>query len=148
MVKPYIGPFFPELPRGLEQRKGAVDIGLDEVLGPDNGPVHMAFCGKVNDNADLVGLEQLLHPGMVADITPLEDVSARAEFPVDILEVHQVPCIGQLVVVNDPAAEIRLLQNIADETGSDKACAAGDHDVRRRQEFCPDLIHEMASFHV
>ena len=40
--------------RGLQQGKGAVDIGLDKITRAMDGTIHMAFSGKIDDGYRLI----------------------------------------------------------------------------------------------
>ena len=48
--------------------EGANDVGLDEVLGPVNRAVHMAFRREIDDGARSVFREQPAHQLRIADI--------------------------------------------------------------------------------
>ena len=120
-----------EGPQGVEEGVGAVDVGQDELAGVVDRPVDVGLGGEVDDGLD-AGEE-------AADQVPVADV-AEDEFVagvvLDVLEVVEVPGIGQLVQVDD----LRLLvaaEEEADEVAADEARPARDEDRSCRRGSVP-----------
>src|SRR5258708_12214173 len=84
-------------PRFLEQGEGAEDIGLNELGGPVNGTIDVAFRGEVNDGAWRVPFEEAPHQFPVADI-PVDKHVLRVvlEGP----EIRRIARVGELVQVD------------------------------------------------
>ena len=111
--------------RRLEEVEGAHDVREDELGGPLDGAVHVALGREVAHRVDAVLGEDCVHPLEAADVLPQEDVAAGEAF-FEIAQVFGVPGVGQLVHVDEPALEARLLQQGTDEVAADEAAAAGD----------------------
>ena len=50
MVEPYIRSSCPQLTTYFEQVERAVDVRFNKLFGSEDGPVHMAFSGEMDDN--------------------------------------------------------------------------------------------------
>ena len=82
----------------------------------------MALSREVYDIVKVILLEQGRYQFLVADIPLDEDVPG---VPFHVLQVFQVPGVGQLVQV-DQENVIVLFQHVVDEVGANEAGAAGD----------------------
>ncbi len=87
------------------------DIGPDEHLGAHDGAVHMGFRGKMDNSVHLLPLEDRSHHVPVAHVPPDKPV---AGISLDLLQVLQVPGIGQGIEVRNPGSGIPL-QEMVDE---------------------------------
>jgi len=125
---------FPGIASDIEEGVGTHDIGAHKGFGAEDGPVHMAFRGKVHDGVDAVFGKDALNEGAVADVTFYKKVPALAarfsrKLPIarlDIGKVFKVARIGQGVKVDDSSCKIVLGKEPVDEVGTDKTGAAGD----------------------
>ena len=95
MVKQRILPVLPVVPGGFQQGKGPQDVGVDKLQGPGDGPVHVAFRGKMDHRIDIVFLEDPRQPVRVPDIGPFKKVSAASEARFHVREAFQVSRVGQ-----------------------------------------------------
>src|SRR5512143_4072371 len=102
----------------------------------------MAFRGEVDNGADMVLLHDSRDVLMVLDVPAFEDIALSAEFPLNIGQVHEIAGIGQLVVVDERAPEVRSFKDVPDEIGPDESGPAGHEDVRgpRVERFCFALL--------
>ena len=62
--------------RGLQQGKGAADIGADKITRAMDGTIHMAFSGKIDDGYRLILGDQGIDAGAIGNIT-LHEGKAR-----------------------------------------------------------------------
>src|SRR5580704_13085723 len=90
--------------RSFKQMKRSEHVGAKEGFGAQNGPIDMAFGGKVDDRRRPVIGEQPVHGLAVADIAPDEDMVGVA---LKRSEVAQVACIGEKIEVDHPAFVLR-----------------------------------------
>src|SRR4029077_5407495 len=81
----------------FQQTERAVYVGANELLGPVNGTIHVAFRREVNDGARLVIPEQFTHEFPVGDVSMNKPVAPVRQ---DRLEVADVPGIGEVVQIN------------------------------------------------
>ncbi len=81
----------------IDQRKGAVDVGLYEYARVFDGVVDMAFGREMDDAADVVFIEDELDQFAVADVALDEFV---AGIVLCFFEVVQIACIGQQVKID------------------------------------------------
>ncbi len=95
----------------------------------------MAFSGEMDDRIDVVFDAKFFHENFVADISLNEEV---AGIVLDGGKVTEVGSIGQKIEIDDLFA---LLQAVADECGTDKACAAGDKKAFKRWMHRPVNSH-------
>ena len=117
--------------RGLQQREGADDIGLDELGRAVDGAVHMALGGEMHDRARTVGSEQAVDRLAIADIGLREHV-ARVAFQRG--ERLAVACVGQLVDADD-GIRACVTQPAEHEVRTDEPRPARYEDIG--QLFCP-----------
>ena len=115
VMEPYIPPLPPETACCFERVKCANDVRLDKISRPDNGTVHMAFSGKVDDCSYVVFTQYLRNMFVIANISVLKYILLLAFLPCDIRQVQQIAGIGKLIVINDHAREFRPPQNVSDE---------------------------------
>ena len=130
MMKPHVFSSRPRLTGRFEQREGAVDVRFHEILGPENGPVHMAFSGKMDNHSRLRMRSNTFLTFSKSQMSPC---SKKYCLPpnrlIDIRKIHQVAGIGQFVVIDDPSLKIGFTQKVSDKIGSDKARSAGNQEV-------------------
>ena len=109
-------------PACLDQRVGALDVGLEERGRVGDGVVVVGLGGVVDHG---VGLgHEAVDQGGVADVSHDELDAVRGE-PGDVLGVAGV---GQLVEHGHVDARV-LAHDVVDEVGADEAAAAGDDDA-------------------
>ncbi len=113
----------PVAAHGFEQPEGAEHVGLDEVLGPVDGAVHVGFGREVDDGARLVLGQQAVDQRAVADVALHEDVVRIA---LERRQGLEVAGIGQLVEVDDGLVALR--EPVENEIGADEAGAPGYQD--------------------
>src|SRR3954449_10339747 len=104
--------------RLLEQAPGADDVGFDEIPGPDDRAVDVAFGGEVHDGARPVALERLLDEGPISDVPANEGMPGIAT---KLVEIAQIAGVGELVDVDDRL--LRARQRREDEIRADEAGA-------------------------
>ncbi len=120
-------------PRFLEQGEGAEDIGLNELGGPVNGTIDVAFRGEVNDGAWRVPFEEAPHQFPVADI-PVDKHVLRVvlEGP----EIRRIARVGELVQVDHgPCALREPVQDKIRAYESGTACNQNGHSEARSSAF-------------
>ena len=104
---------------GLQQAQRAHDVGLGEGERVFDATVHMALGGEVYDAVDTLCLHEIHHAFKVADVHLDELVVGLG---LDVLEVGEVACIGELVEVDDLVVGVFVDEEAdyvaADETGS------------------------------
>ena len=110
------------LPAGLDERVGALDVGLQERARVGDGVVVVGLGGVVDHGVGL-GHEAVDERG-VADVAHDELDAVRGE-PRDVVGVAGV---GQLVEHGDVDAGV-LAHDVVDEVGADEAASAGDDDA-------------------
>lgn len=66
VMEPYILPRTPEMACCFENIKCAADVRLYEIPRPNNGTVHMAFGGKVDDCSYVVFTQHILDVFVIA----------------------------------------------------------------------------------
>jgi len=130
---PHGGVSLPIVPPGvtgyLQEGEGAHYVGSDEGLGPQDGPVHVTFRGKMDHCINPVLREDPFYPGPVTDIPLLEEVSLPPIGPLNGNQVLRVSRIGEGIEVHDAAFEIRFLQQVVDEVRSDESRSTCDQDA-------------------
>ena len=120
-------------PRFLEQGEGAEDIGLNELSGPVNGTVDVAFRGEVNDSAWSVSLEEVPHQFLVADI-PVDEHVLRIVH--ESLEIRRIARVGELVQVDQGTCALREpVQDKIRTYESGTACDQNSHSEARSSAF-------------
>src|ERR1700730_1147115 len=113
----------PMLTCALEQHVRAHDVGFDEGAGPVDGPVDMAFRGKMHDGIRAKTLADLPHRARVANVRLLELIARIAGNAGEIIEISGV---SQFV---DDADFVRTrLDQVAHHRRSDEARAPRDHE--------------------
>src|SRR5882672_8732751 len=125
-------PFQP-YPSFLEQGEGAEDIGLNELSGPVNGTIDVAFRGEVNDGARRVSFEEAPHQLPIADI-PVDEHVRRVVL--ERLEIRRVARVGELVQVDDRVRPLR--EPIQDKIRTYEAgttCDQNGHSEARSSAF-------------
>ena len=85
----------------------------------------VALGRQVHDGVDLVRADDVIDQLTVADVALHEDV---VRVVLELLEVLEVPRVGQLVVVDDLPRRAVLPQPLH-EVAADEAAPAGHHDV-------------------
>jgi hypothetical protein len=110
-------------PGFFQQRKGAVDVRADELLGTEDGSVHMALGGEVHEGCRLMLAEKPGHQAAVVDVSVDELIAAMAAYRG---EVPEIAGIGQAIEVHQRRRLLR--QPMQDEVGSDKSGTARDND--------------------
>src|SRR6185436_3590254 len=109
---------------GLEQIDRPLEVGLDELRGPVQAPVHVRLGGEVDDRVE-AALHQVVHHGAVGD-RPLHEPVPVIFFEVPevlgISRVRQRVKIGDLQVLPRP-------QRQPDEVRPDESAAAGHQNV-------------------
>jgi len=104
---------------GLQQRIGAVDIGFDECTGGVDGPVHMAFRGKMHHGIGTLRAEDTRDSGLVANVGLVKPV---ARVGCNACHVVKAGGIGELVDVD----HVMPLRNRQAHYGrANETCAAG-----------------------
>lgn len=91
-------------PGGLEEGKGAVDIGAEEGLGAVDRAVDVTLSGEVDDRAGFVLLEKARDERNVADVALDKGVGRIGLHGSEIFEVSR---IGELVQIDDRAVALR-----------------------------------------
>src|SRR5690606_25169563 len=113
----------PVAERRLEQGKGAVDVGPDELPRTADRAVDVAFGREVQDRARPVLGQQGGHALLVADVGLHEHMGRLLA---DRREVLEIAGVGELVDIDHRAeAGAKPVEN---EIGSDEAGAASDED--------------------
>ena len=125
------------LPARLDQRVGALDVGLEERARVGDGVVVVGLGGVV-DHGVGPGHEAVDERG-VADVAHDELDSVRGQ----ARDVVGVAGVGQLVEDGDTDAGV-LAHDVVDEVGADEAAAAGDDDAMGGDT---DLIHANTNHH-
>src|SRR5258708_20334507 len=113
----------------LEEGEGGEDIGLNELGGPVNGTIDVAFRGEVNDGAWRVPFEEASHQFPVADI-PVDKHVLRVvlEGP----EIRRIARVGKLVQVDHgPCALREPVQDKIPAYESGTACDRNGHSDAR-----------------
>ena len=113
--------------RGFQKHKCADDVGLDEICGPGNRPVDMAFGGEMHDPLGPEPGHGLRHRPGIADIG-LEEAIIRSVR--DQLERGLVAGIGQGVEVEHfmPVRHQMPNQRRSDESGT--TCHQNAHAIK------------------
>ena len=107
----------------LEEGEGADDIRLDELSRTVDGAVDVGLSRKVDDGAGAVLGEKFGDEFGIADIAANEGMLG---IPLKVCEVLEIPCVGELVEVDDGI--LLECDPIEDEVGTDESGAAGDDD--------------------
>ena len=107
---------------GLDERVGALDVGLQERARVGDGVVVVGLGGVVDHGVGL-GHEAVDERG-VADVAHDELDAVRGQ----ARDVVGVAGVGQLVEHGDVDARV-LAHDVVDEVGADEAAAAGDDDT-------------------
>jgi hypothetical protein len=89
----------PEMARGLQERKRANDIRLDERRRASNGAIDVRFGSTVHDGVDLVLMEQPRDKSLIADITLDE---AMALLPRQVHKILYGTGVGEQIERDDP----------------------------------------------
>ncbi|MNT01280.1 hypothetical protein D3C72_1357400 [compost metagenome] len=116
-----IGKAAPILPRCLQHRESAVDIGLNKISGAGYGAVNMALGGQMHDIIRLECRECVIHSSPVTYVGLKKAVIGRI---FDWLEGRQISCICQFVDSENIRAD--LAHKITYEGRADKSGAAGN----------------------
>ena len=116
------------LPAGLDERVGALDVGLQERARVGDGVVVVGLGGVVDHGVR--PRDQAVDERGVADVAH-DELDAVGRQPRDVLGVAGV---GQLVEHGDVDAGV-LAHDVVDEVGADEAAAAGDDDALRRENI-------------
>ena len=116
---------FPVELRSLQEAQGAHHIRLREGERILDRAVHVAFCSKVDNTIDFFILHKLVECIEIANIH-LHELVVRLTF--DILKIRKVPCVRELVEVDNFVFGI-LVHEKAHYMTSDKACTTGDYDI-------------------
>ena len=69
--------FRPDLTGSLQQGERTDQVGLNKRPGSEDGAVHVAFGGKMDEGVDLMLVQDSFHQLMVADITLHKGVTRR-----------------------------------------------------------------------
>ena len=120
-----LGQRFPVFAGRLKQGEGAHDVGAGEGERVFYRSVDMAFGGEVDNAVDPVLADYAAHGVEIGDVGAHESV-IRAVF--DIAEVSEIPCIGQLVEVDDMIVGI-FVDEEADDVVADESGPSGDKYV-------------------
>jgi len=91
----------------------------------------MTFGREVDNNVDMVPGEYIADSFEIADIPLFKEIRTFTELFIDVGKIHQIPCVGKLVKINDRTIEVSLFQYESDEIRSDEAGTTRDKDVRR-----------------
>src|SRR6266516_2609832 len=105
----------------LEQIERAHDIGLDEIAGTMNRPIHVRFRGEVDDRARVVLREHPAYQLAIADVALYEHM---AGIVLQRSQVRQVTGVGELVEIDDML--VRLSEPGMDKIAADKTGAASN----------------------
>src|SRR6476660_7668092 len=111
------------MPALFEQGKRAVDVSTDEVIGPENGAVNVAFGGEMDDGARLVKLEQATPEFAIANVSLYKTVSrigGNAE------QVARVAGVSKFVEIDYRSS--LLLKPLQDEVGANEARPSRNKD--------------------
>ncbi|MCY1367524.1 hypothetical protein D9M69_544650 [compost metagenome] len=100
----------------LQQVEGPDHVGLDELAGAMNGPVHVALGGEIHHGAGSMVFQQLVNQCPVANIALHEHMPCVA---LQGLEIFGVAGIGQLVQIDHGLAT--LAQPVNHKVRSDEA---------------------------
>ena len=107
----------------LQEGEGADDVGLNELGRPMDGAIHMRLRGKVDNRAGPMLGEDLGDKFGITDITPDEGVT---EIPIKRCKVLEVPCVGELIQVDDGV--FLKIYPVDNEIRTDKTGTAGNED--------------------
>ena len=107
----------------FQEGAGAHHVGLDECRRAVDGAIHVAFGCQVHDCVRLLGGKDLTKGSRITDVDLLEGIVRMRVCSGDGL---QIACVGEFVHVDDGVFVRR--EDVANECGSDEACAAGDED--------------------
>ena len=109
----------PPVFHAAKQDAGAHHIGADKGVRINNGPVNVALRGEVHHRVRLIFRKNLPQQLFVTDIAVDKHVVRIA---LDILQIHQVAGIGELIEINNFVARGNSLKN---ETGTNKTGSSG-----------------------
>ena len=112
--------------RGLEQDIGADDIGVDEIGGPVDRAVDMAFRRKMHDRVGIEAAQQIGDRAAVADIGAAETITRTV---LDAGERGEIAGIGQFV--DDEHLVLGVADEMPHQGRPDETCSAGDHDLHQ-----------------
>ena len=113
----------PVGPNLFQQREGSVDIGVDEIFGPADGPIDMALGGKVHDGARLMACQCLANQFAINDVALHEMVAWIVR---DAFQVVGIAGVGEFIEIYNGR---RLISHpLQDEVRADKARSTGDHN--------------------
>ena len=84
MVKQDAGFFLPNQAGRFEQRESPQDVGLHEILGPEDRAIHVGFRSEMNDGVDLEPLEHPLYSIEVADVGFFKEIAFPRELRIDV----------------------------------------------------------------
>ena len=113
-----VGMLPPVLERDLEERRGADDVGADELARPVDRPVDVGFRREMEDRVRLKGRERLLHCLGIADVGDEEAEGPRGRevegvasgqvigIEADLLERFGYASVGELVDDKDTCSTI------------------------------------------
>src|SRR5580692_692936 len=104
-----------KLADSLQNRESTIDICLNYGRRFVNAPVDMGLCRKMNNR--VAATHRCFQNGSIADIASHKCVMGITS---DRLKIRQVPCICQLVVIDDPNAPA-CFKNVADKVGTDES---------------------------
>ena len=121
----------PVLQRSIEQRECAGDVGLDKRRGTHDGPVHVAFRGKMDDRVGLVFRQQVAYKRAIENGAANEEVG-RIAF--DGRQVVEVAGVRERVEIDDFVAAAHPFE---DKVGADESSSPG-----HKQDFS---IHSFLS---
>jgi hypothetical protein len=126
----------------LQEVEGSDDVREDEAVGPLDRPVYMGFGGEVADGVHGVGFVDLRHPGQIAHVSPLEDITAGVRLG-DTRQVLRVPRVGEGIHIDNPSPEIGPFQKITDKIAPNEAAAAGyQQGVDRHRLIAPVSLYQ------
>src|SRR5579862_67893 len=110
----------------LQQRKGAIDVGTNKIVGTMDRPIHVTLGSKVNNGGGAMPLQQIVHKLPVTDI-PVDE--AIAWVGGNLFEIAKIPRICELVQIDERSALFRNpLQN---EVGADESSPSGHQNGLR-----------------
>ena len=113
----------PVGPHGLQQSKGADDIGLDEVFGAVNRAIDMAFGGEVDDGPGPIFCQQAGDQRAVADVAMDENMALIA---LQRSQRFKIARVRQLVEIDDRLVASR--KPVKYKICADKASGASDQN--------------------
>lgn len=117
----------------IKQREGSKNVCRHKCISGSNGTVNMALCRKVNDIIYLVITKDPVDQLFIADVTFDKSVIYTIR---NICKIFRIPCIGELVKIENTDLFTVLPEHVVDEVGSDKAASTG-YEIGFHKDFVP-----------